>query len=87
MPMLTFALDAPTVRYEPLGDMATTTGVPGEVSLEALRLCNFAADPPDHFNLLHFSLRPPGRLGWFCRRSRRATSKSSLGSGRLIADL
>ena len=44
MPALTLALNAPTVRYEPLGDVATTTGVPVEVSLEALRLCNLAAD-------------------------------------------
>ena len=62
MPALMLALDAPTVRYKPLGDMATTTGVSGEVSLEPLCLCNLAADPPDHFNLSHFSL---GRQdGW-----------------------
>ena len=56
MPAFTLALDAPTVRYEPLGDVATNTGVPVEVSLEALRLCNLAADQPDHFNLLLFLL-------------------------------
>jgi hypothetical protein len=56
MPALTLAADAPTVRYEPFGDVATTTWPPSEVSFEALRLRDIAADALDHFNLWHLSL-------------------------------
>jgi hypothetical protein len=51
---LTVALDAPTVRHEPLGDVAASTRLLGEVSLEALCLRNLTADRGDHFNLSHF---------------------------------
>jgi hypothetical protein len=54
MVAFTVALDTPTVRHEPLGNVATTTAVPGEVSLEALPLRDLTADPPNHFNLSHF---------------------------------
>jgi hypothetical protein len=63
MGAFTVALDTPTVRHEPLGDVATTTGVPGEVSLEALSLRNLAADPPDHFNHSPFFLKRVSEVG------------------------